>query len=139
MANYYGSARSNYVKFKDLDGLEQALSLFEISINNREDGLTTLCSEDSDGGWPSIVYYDDGEFEDVELELDPLVHIVPFLAEGEVIVLMEAGAEKLRYLVGAAVAYTWDGRECSVSIDDIYTKAEKEFGLPENSITYAEY
>ena len=138
--NYTGTARSNYVKLKDFDGLVNALEPFPISIEKRVDGTVCLLSQDS-GGWPSEPW-DGGEDEDEDggrpsEYFDPLTHLCPFLEDGQVIVLMEVGNEGYRYLVGAATAYTWDGRHISISIDQIYEQAESLFSV--SGITHAEY
>lgn len=61
------------------------------------------------------------------------------LAEGQVLVVMTAGAENLRYITGDAIAISWDGRQAQVNINDIYSKAATEFGVPLQSIAPATY
>ena len=53
--------------------------------------------------------------------------------------LMEIGAEKLRYLTGIAIAVNHKGRAAVVSLDDVYRKAARTFRVQENKITRAAY
>ena len=54
-------------------------------------------------------------------------------------VLLEIGAERIRYLYGDAIAVNHKGRVVALSLKDIYRKAAREFRVPENEITRAEY
>jgi hypothetical protein len=58
------------------------------------------------------------------------------LAEGSVAVIVEAGAEKLRYVHGHAVAVNSKGEQLCIGLGDIYEMAEKRFG---GEVTRAEY
>lgn len=138
MANWYGSARSNYVRVRDMDGLLAALEPFPIGVHTRENGLTCFLSEEADsGGWPSTAWVQRDEDEDEEIEFDPRVQIVPFLEDNEVLIMMEIGAEKLRYLTGNAVAFHPDGEKVlSVNIHDIYALVKNEWDV---FATHAEY
>lgn len=80
-----------------------------------------------------------GDTDQDETEIDWVNILTEHLAEGEVAILMEAGAEKLRYITGWAQAISWDGRVNTVSLDDIYAKAAAEFGVDIDSITRAAY
>lgn len=139
MANYYGHARSNYVTVTDLAGLTKALEPWPIEIVANQQGQVAFLAEDPDGaGWPTYALDDDGN----ELELDVATVIMPFVAEEEVLVIQEAGAEKLRYVVGVATAYVRRGQDVQhtqLSIDDIYARASEQFGVPDNVISRAVY
>jgi hypothetical protein len=137
MANWYGAARSNYVKIKDLNSLKKALEPFDIKISGEvgSDLVCLLCGDSSDGAWPSYSEDDEGN----ELEFNFAEYVVPYMAPDQVLVVMEAGAEKLRYITGYAEAYHSDGRMVKVSLYDIYALAEKEFGVSRGDISYAEY
>lgn len=151
MADWFGSARSNYVRVKDMDGLKAALEPWEIDIQPddedpaKDPAKVCFMSENQFGGWPSTteIEVDDPDDPDgiicEEVEFDPAVHICPFLEPGQVLILMEIGAEKLRYLTGNAVAYHSDGRRTALSLDSIYTQAAQEFSVPLASISLAEY
>jgi hypothetical protein len=137
MANWYGAARSNYVKIKDINGLKKALEPFDININEDTEGglVCFLRGDSSDGAWPSYSEDDEGN----ELEFSFENYVVPYMAPNQVLITMEAGAEKLRYITGVACAYHSDGGVVAVSLYDIYALAEKEFGASHGYISPAEY
>jgi hypothetical protein len=132
MANWYGSARTNYVRIKDRDGLDEALAPFSLQVWDKE-GAVAFGGEDEFGGFPSISLDSEGN----EVQFDPETHICPYMEPNQVLIVMEVGAEKLRYLTGWATAYSSEGKSVHVSIGDIYDKAEAAF--PNHSITEAEY
>ena len=65
MANWYGSARTNYFRVKDEEAFRAALAGFDIEIYNDDEGRVTLLSQDEYGGWPSWIFAED---EDEEAE-----------------------------------------------------------------------
>jgi hypothetical protein len=117
--------------------LEKALEPFDINISKDGEGefICLLSGDSSDGAWPS--YSEDNEGN--ELEFSFAEHVVPYMAHGQVLIVMEAGAEKLRYITGYAEAYHSDGRVVAVSLYDIYALAAKEFGVSRGDISHAEY
>jgi hypothetical protein len=104
------------------------------------DGTVMFMDEDGlDGHWPSFSHDGTDMFSWEE-------HVMPFIKEGEVLVVMQSGAEKHRYVTGCAEAYVRKGkrvRSVFVTLDDIYEKAAKKFKLPfrptAESINRAEY
>ena len=144
MSNWNGAARSNYVRIKDMDGLKNALSPFPIRVYQNNDGLVCFLSEEEDtGSWPSFalveVDHEDGWPSEDEIEFDPTVQICPFMEDDQILVMMEAGAEKLRYVSGHASAFNAKGDSCGVSLNDIYEKAAEKFSVPVGKITDASY
>ena len=136
MANWYGSARSNYFQVRDAEAFLQwaerrSLGVFKSEQNAAIFAIHPGASTDS-GGWPSFDMEEDKEF-DLAAELSE--HLFP----SQVAVLLEVGAEKLRYLNGEAIAVNHSGRVIVLSLNDIYRKAAREFRVPENEITRAEY
>ena len=131
MANYYASARSNYFKVKNPDAFFEAMKPFDLDISDRnaDDALCLLCK--NDGGWS---WYNS----DTEKDHNPVDIIAPHLQDNEVCILMETGAEKLRYLIGYAVAFNNKKRQTVLSLQNIYDIARKEFG-EQASITEATY
>ena len=136
MANWYGSSRSNYFRVKDhaafLKWAEDCgLGVFE---SRQDTGLFAIHGGESteDGSWPSY---------DVEhdTEIDLVAELAQHLPEGQVAVLMEVGAEKLRYLTGSAFAINSKGKVAEITLGDIYRKAARTFNISENEITRAEY
>ena len=135
MANYYGAARTNYVRVSDMDGLKGFLEDWPIEIYEK-DGKAAFFSADGDsGGWPMYRLGKNDEDEDIEFDFEELMM---FVEPMEVLVFMETGAEKLRYLVGFSYAYMRDKAgnvlTCSVDIQDIFNKAAEKFGVRKSEI-----
>ena len=139
MANWIGTSRTNYVLCTDRTGLVNSLEGFAIDVRFNDDDQVMFMDEGSDdGNWPFYRTTEEGEEEDFDWAL----HVMPFIAEGEVLVVAQAGAEKRRYVTGWSEAYVRKGKEVSsvaVSINDIYQKASHEFGIPAERISVAEY
>ena len=66
-----------------------------------------------------------GDYRDIDLTEELAEHLV----EGEVAVLIEVGAEKLRYLVGYAVAVRSDGEVIHLNLNTIYQMVEDQWGI----------
>ena len=133
MANWYGTARSNYFKVKNIEVFKEFTDSVGLDLHMKDDMVMIHPSNTEDGAWPSS-YYDD-EIDDYE-ELDLTTEISLHLQAGQVAVLMEVGAEKLRYVTGYTVAVYSNGETVQISLDDIYEKAAKAFGA---DVTRAEY
>lgn len=136
MANWYGSSRSNYFRVKDCDAFlkwteKRGLGVFK---NSEDAALFAIHSGDStdSGSWPSYDLESD-------TEIDLVAELAQHLPKRQIAVLMEIGAEKLRYLTGIAIAVNHRGRAAVVSLDDVYRKAARTFHVPENEITQAAY
>lgn len=139
MANYIGTARTNYVTVEDIDSLKEALGMWPLIIVTNDKGQVALLDNDHDGaGWPVWGLDDDGN----EVQLDVAEVIMPFVKEGDVLVVKEVGHEKQRYVCGWANAYIRRGddvQEVCLNLNDIYRIAAEKFGVPEGAITNAEY
>ncbi len=126
MANYVGQARSNCFRVRDEEAFlawVDTLPGVVAQRENRDRELFVLLVEDADGGgWPNWRYHEDIEDEE---ELDLHAELAEHLTEGEVAILQEIGAEKLRYLVGYAIAVNHKGETLSVSIDEIYQMVQE--------------
>ena len=138
MANFYGTARTNYFEVKDLEAFETAMGRLpdlEIIYNN---GLVGLMVDYGDSGcFPSYTYDEENE-EFSEQEIDIAEYVAAHLADGAVAIFIQAGAEKLRYVSGYAEAINSKYQRKFVSLDDIYDLAA---GLTTSAkaITRAEY
>ena len=136
MANWYGSARSNYFRVKDADVFSQWARRRGLGVFKSERGPDILAIHPGDstdsGGWPS---YDMEKEEEFELEAELAQHLAP----GQVAILLEVGTEKLRYLTGQAIAVNAKGRVVDVALGEIYRKAARAFRIPEGEISRAEY
>jgi hypothetical protein len=125
MANWIGSARSNYVRVKDREMfLAWAESLPDVEVVER-DGRFALLAIGDEGGWPSLRICEDPDEEEINLPAEIATHLV----EGEVFIFQEVGAEHLRYLSGWARAVNSAGETLEVSIDDIYTLVRQRWNL----------
>ena len=131
MANYYASARSNYFGVKDPDKFREEFKDVNVDIIENQNGNLGLLSME-ECGWPMVDYNEEtGDYVDIDLFGDVAKH----LKDGHVAVFMEIGAEKLRYLVGYALAINNKNEIKTVNISDIYHEAH---GLG-NMVTKAEY
>ena len=75
MANWHGSARSNYVRVKDRETfLAWAQSLPDVEIVEREDAFALLAASD-DGAWPSWRSREDQEDEAIDLAAEMAEHL----------------------------------------------------------------
>jgi hypothetical protein len=135
MANWYGSARSNYFRVKDANAFHEWTERRQLEVfksDKEADVVAIHPSEDSDGAWPSYNLEEDAEF---DLATELAEHLVP----GQVAVLLEVGAEKLRYLTGLAIAVNAEGGMVQLTLSDIYRTAARAFRVIESEITRAEY
>lgn len=132
MANWYGTSRTNYFRVKDFEAFKAWVANLDVEIVTDDDGLVgLLCG--NDGCWPSW-YYD--EQSDVDVDIDFTYELSKHLAEGEVAVLVTAGAEKHRYVTGHAAAVNHKGEELCININDIYDLIHAKWGT---EVTLAEY
>lgn len=136
MANYVATARSNYFKVKDPEAFKAWVKgcPADMGFISGDDDTFAVYSDDPDSGsWPNYRWNE--ETEDYE-EFDLFAEIAEFLAEGEIAVFMEVGAEKLRYCNGYAVAVHSSGEYETLNLDRIYDFAEQRWG---KRPTVAEY
>ena len=132
MANYYSSARTNYFRVKDVDAFNTWIKEFEngygVEVVSKEDTFAILF--DGESGVPNSREVD-GDYD----HLDFIDELSQHLADDEVAILHESGAEKLRYINGFAIAINNKAERRTISLDDIYTLA-KELG---KNVTLAQY
>ena len=130
MANYYATARSNYFEVKDMDAFEEAMAPFGVEISQKHgtEMVCLLARGPDDGCFPSYDHEKEEEFEFVQI-------VAPHLKDGWVGIIMEAGAEKMRYIHGHAVAFNNKGEERWVGLNNIY-KLGKELGEHVTDATY---
>ena len=130
MANFYGTARTNYFKVKDVDAFKEWVSNFPSLTLIENNGLFGFYDSD---GFPSS--YWDEELDDYA-DIDLMAEVAEHLTEDSVAIFMEVGAEKVRYLSGWAAAVNHEGVVEYINLDSIYELAEKRFGIKP---TLAEY
>lgn len=122
MADYIAQSRSNYFKVKDIVEfklwLESISSDLEFISNERGVGFLIYSPI------PSITW-DEKSQEYIEFDFHKA--LAKHLQVGEVAITMEVGYEKIRYLIGVAVAVNHRGKVVYINLDEIYDKAKKVF------------
>lgn len=136
MGTYTGTARTNFFRVVDRAAADALEDWCERTSNKLHCHPTVpLCymvSGQDDSGDFNFTYEDE-EGDEVSAWWDSICHV---LAEGECLVAMASGAEKLCYVSGHAVAMKADGSHVEISLTDIYALALKTLGV---SPTPAEY
>lgn len=123
MADWSGSTRSNYFKVKDLDAFKNMMSNFQAEIITRENtDLVGFYSTRFNGDIPTY-FPDEGKEEVSIVEI-----IADHLDDNQVCIVQSIGSEKLRYVTGIAYAIHSSGEILQIDINDIYAKAQSEFG-----------
>ena len=116
MADFYATSRSNFVLVKDVKAAIESLKDFDIPIHRHPTNSNAIMLAGCDGdGTFNFSYTDDEE----EVYLDLTEWAATHLQEGQVLVLVSAGAEKLRYVSAWAEAYTWKGEVVTVDLLDV--------------------
>jgi hypothetical protein len=142
MASWQGKSRSNYFQVKDEAAFLAWGKTREIEIwkmlrkTGPRKGIETFSmgATTEDGSWPS---YDDAAGEDIDFINDVSDH----LPDNEIVILMEAGSEKLCYITGTALAFNHLGTESLIKVDlnDIYEAAATKFGISVADISDCTY
>ena len=137
MANWYGTSRSNYFHVKDKEAFWQFVVDTGVKAFTDDQGRYAVAADsENDGYWPSSIFkcHEDGteDYEDIDFEDE----LAPHLADGEVAVLMTAGAEKLRYVTGYAIAVKNDGSRMTLDINDIYDNVLHAWGIDPSRAEY---
>ncbi len=129
MADWYGTARSNYFKVRDNKAFEvfmQNLSSMTAEHNDVDNTWWIRTDDYGNGGFNWTVYDENFEPDDSVNAMDELAS---HLQEGEVAIFLEAGAEKLRYITGNALAIAWTGEITEIDLTDIYELVAKKYGI----------
>jgi len=150
MANYYGTFRSNYFRVKDIPAFQAfCAKVCGIDVEDKADDngetIFSIIDDHPDGaGSPNTMSFidEDGEeyydsIEDIpENEGKDFFELIgEHVADDDVAVFMEAGAEKHRYIVGYAIAIH-KGQIEQISLDNIYDIAKEKFGIVPTKATY---
>lgn len=125
MANYYESARTNYFLVKDIEAFKNELEVFKALkvVESKQDNKDYVCLlNENENGFPMDVYDDIlGEYVEIDWETIFAKH----LQDDSVAIIMGAGAEKLRYIHGYAIAFNNKGETKMIHLTDIYKIAEE--------------
>jgi len=139
MADWYGSARTNYVRVTDEAKFREMAKFWNLRVIESEGKFGLYPDDGGFGDWPSFMT-DDADVEH-QFTFDDVV--MPLVVEGEVLVIKVCGAEKLRYLTGYAAAYRRVGDRVDwvdISLTQIYDRARQKWpGVTEDNMTAAEY
>lgn len=134
MANYVATARSNYFRVKNPVAFREWAEsrLLDVQGDN-EKGFMIYPSDYAEGSWPSSVYDDDsGDYTDIDLPGELAEH----LADDYVAILEEVGHEKLRYLLGWAVAVNNKGGREHVDLSTLIGEKAKKLGKNIGALEY---
>lgn len=139
MANYYGTARTNYFAVKDAKAFEEEMAKYPVEVitGKTDDGKETLyglMDANEDGGGWDWSYWDDETDEDVEIDWADV--FARHLVDGWVAILMETGAEKYRYLSGWAMAVNSKGETREVVLSRDIDKLAHELGDHVTTVGY---
>lgn len=136
IANFEATGRTNYFKVKDEAAFKDWAEKYglvaypEEETEDSDGHKFTITTENRDHGtWP-------GHDEENDIEVDIIEMIAEHLADDEVCVIMEAGAEKLRYVSAWAAAFDNKGEVVELKLGDIYGIAKEKWG---RDIPTAEY
>lgn len=145
MANFYGSARTNYVQI-DWEKAEAFAKSWDIKAAkshsmSKEGELPWVCflpgDQSDDGCFPTMFTVEDDEHPDGQYEREFSWHeIYSQLPANQGLVVQTVGAEKLRYLAGYSEVYSNQGLVDHINLGDIYRLATQDHGL---EVTTAEY
>lgn len=137
MANWTGNALTNLVAADNVEALEKIAADHQLKVIRDSDGRIGFIAGTENGDWPTTEYREDLD-EHVEFCVETV--IMPHIKEGEVLIIMEAGSEKDRYVSGRAEAYIRNGDVCrsvSLSLGDICKMAAEAFAVSLDSIRSA--
>ncbi|HEV7928121.1 MAG TPA: hypothetical protein VGR14_22405 [Verrucomicrobiae bacterium] len=137
MSNYYATARSNYFKVKDIPGFKEWAQGHGLEVfDGRGKDATFFAIGGTESGWPSSAYNEKtGECEEIDFNAELQAH----LADGQVAILMEGGAEAMRYVIGIAQAIMPGKPVLTLSLQDIYKIASEQFEVDAATISACEY
>ena len=129
MADWYGTARSNYFKVRDNEAFKvfmQDLSSMITEYNDADNTWWIRADDYGNGGFDWTIYDEDFEPDDSVNAMD---EFASHLQEGEVAIFLEAGAEKLRYITGNALSIAWTGEITEINLADIYEFVAEKHGV----------
>ena len=135
MADFYATARSNYVKVKDVEKAKQSLSDFGNTIHVHSTYPEYIMIEGGSSGFLTWCQNDDGEEKCLLWRDWCLEHLVA----GQTLILIYVGNEKLRYLAAGAEVYTWDGRQLEVDLMTILTRGLRDIGVSPDQVALPQY
>lgn len=126
MSDYYAAARTNYFRLRNEIEAEAWAQRWGFELSPHSEAPFLFCFlSDSEYGWPDAPCDEDGDETDGPSLEEQFSEIA---APDEVVIMMETGAEKLRYLVGYATAIR-NGETIKINLRDIYELAKAKWGV----------
>ena len=128
MADFLATSRSNYVLVKDVQAAIDSLKHYDIPIHRHPTNKNAIMlAGGDDSGTFNLSYVDESGD---EIYLDLAEWASSHLQQGQVLVLVSAGAEKLRYISAWAEAYTWKGEVITVNlIETLFKKIYEKLDI----------
>lgn len=124
MANYYGVGRTSYVKVRDPDAFKEAMSRYPVEVIEKDGKYGLLDSDPDGGGWCWTRWDDNGDHEDD----DPVDLIAPHMQDDQVMIMVEAGHEKYRYVNAYALVFNSGGDCKTINLSDAVEELAKSMG-----------
>ena len=137
MADFLAISCSNYVIVKDVQAAVDSLKPYGIPIHYHPTNsyAIMLAGCDANGTFNSS-YLGESEENYVNLAEWAATHLV----EGQVLVLVSVGAEKLDYVSAWAEAYTWKGEAITVNLLDVlFSRIQSDLGIPPYEVADPSY
>ena len=123
MANYFGTARTNYFRVKNIETFMKSVKDYKVIVVKNDEGKVALLDDS---------YYGAFEFRllnEETYEYDESTHLIDLvsshLEEEEVAIFISAGAEKKVYISGFSIAVNSKNQRKTINLDNIYKKAKK--------------
>ena len=135
MADFYATARSNYVKVKDVEKAKESLRDYGNTVHVHNTYPEYIMIEGGSSGFLTWCQNDDGEEKCLLWRDWCLEHLVA----GQTLILIYVGNEKLRYLAAGAEVYTWDGRQLEVDLMTILTRGLRDIGVSPDQVALPQY
>ncbi len=132
MANWIGTARTNYFRVKDELEFRKWVAQFEVVIVTDDACRFGLYTASDDGGFPCM--RKNGDKDEV---IDFAEELSKLSEDGSIAVLMEIGHVKNSYVTGFALAVNSLGKQVSLMLSEIYGIAAAGFGVDPNTISEA--
>ncbi len=126
MANWYGTARSNYFQVNDEQAFLERCKIFGLEVHSQGGDAEIpkafmVHPTTDDGSWPQSAYAletEENEYGDFNIGEE----IQKFLLPGSVAILGCVGAEKIRYLTADVIIVTTDGVEYRNFFEEVYAE-----------------
>ena len=129
MTNYYATGRTNYFAVKDAEAFKAEIDALNSGlevVSQERDGkkLVALLSENEFGFvWNA---YNKEDSDDYEIDWSAIFN--RHLEDDWVAIIMETGAEGLRYVSGIALAFNNKGETIAVDLANEINRRAKELG-----------